>query len=137
MSQKSKRERFRGRRDTGWFFRMPVEVLDSPAYCGLSFKARALLFDMGAQFRGNNNGDLAAPWSWMKPRGWKSKDTLRRALDELLAAGMVQLTRQGGLHCPSLYAVTWLSIDECGGKLDVKPNPVPSGLWRQPTRAAA
>lgn len=137
MSQRSKRERFRGRRDTGWFFRMPVEVLDSPAYCGLSFKARALLFDMGAQFRGNNNGDLAAPWSWMKARGWKSKDTLRRALDELLEAGMVQLTRQGGLHCPNLYAVTWLPIDECGGKLDVKPNPVPCGLWRQPTRAAA
>lgn len=137
MSQRSKREKFRGRRDTGWFFRVPVEVLDCPAYCGLSFKARALLFDMGAQYRGNNNGDLAAPWSWMKARGWKSKDTLRRALDELLAAGMVQLTRQGGLHCPSLYAVTWLAIDECGGKLDVKPNPVPSGLWRQPTRAAA
>lgn len=127
------RERFKARRNSGWFFRMPVEVLDSPAYCGLSFKARALLFDLGAQYRGNNNGDLAAPWSWMRPRGWKSKDTLRRALMELLSAGMIEQTRQGGLHCPTLYAVTWLGIDECGGKLDIKPNPVASGLWRRVT----
>jgi len=102
-----------------------------------SKKARALLLDIGAQYRGNNNGDLAAPWSWMRARGWKSKDTLKRALDELLQAGMIELTRQGGLHCPNLYAVTWIGIDDCSGKLDVKPNPVPSNLWRQPARAAA
>lgn len=131
MSRRDKREKFRGRKSGGWFFRVPVEVLDSPAYCGLSFKARALLFDMGAQYRGNNNGDLAAPWSWMRLRGWKSKDTLRNALCELLEAGMLQLTRQGGLHCASLYAVTWLAIDECGGKLEVRPNPVPANTWRQ------
>ncbi|WP_374249402.1 hypothetical protein [Thermomonas sp.] len=136
MSRRT-REKFKGRKSNGWFFRFPVEVLDSPAYCGLSFKARALLLDIGAQYRGNNNGDLAAPWSWMRARGWKSKDTLKRALDELLQAGMIELTRQGGLHCPNLYAVTWIGIDDCSGKLDVKPNPAPSNLWRQPARAAA
>ena len=136
MSRRT-REKFKGRKSNGWFFRFPVEVLDSPAYCGLSFKARALLLDIGAQYRGNNNGDLAAPWSWMRARGWKSKDTLKRALDELLQAGMIELTRQGGLHCPNLYAVTWIGIDDCSGKLDAKPNPVPSNLWRQPARAAA
>jgi hypothetical protein len=136
MSRRS-RERFKGRLDTGWFFRMPVAVLDSPAYCGLTFKARSLLLDLGAQYRGNNNGDLAAPWSWMKARGWKSKDTLRRALTELLEAGMIEQTRQGGLHCPSLYAVTWLGINECGGKLDVPATSVQSGLWRRPAVSAA
>ncbi|MUV15437.1 hypothetical protein GN331_14620 [Lysobacter sp. HX-5-24] len=137
MSRRS-RERFKGRRDSGWFFRMPVEVLDSPAYCALSFKARALLLDLGAQYRGNNNGDMAAPWSWMKMRGWKSKDTLRRALLELLTSGMIEQTRQGGLHCPTLYAVTWLGIDECGGKLEVQSTSVPSGRWRrQVVREAA
>lgn len=136
MSRRS-RERFKGRRDTGWFFRIPVAVLDSPAYCGLTFKARALLFDLGAQYRGNNNGDLAAPWSWMKLRGWRSKDTLERARDELLAAGMIELTRQGGLHCPNLYAVTWLEINECGSKLDVKASPVASNRWRGSGKEAA
>ena len=58
-------------------------------------------------------------------------------IDELLQAGMIELTRQGGLHCPNLYAVTWIGIDDCSGKLDVKPNPAPSNLWRQPARAAA
>lgn len=130
------RERFKGRRDTGWFFRMNIEVLDSPAYCGLSFKARSLLFDLGSQYRGRNNGDLAAPWSLMRKRGWKSKDTLRRALTELLEAGMIEMTRQGGLHCPNLYAFTWLAIDECGDKLDCSPTSAPSGLWRKPARAA-
>jgi hypothetical protein len=131
------RERFKSRRNSGWFFRIDVAILDAPAYCGLSFKARALLFDLGAQFRGNNNGDLAAPWSWMKLRGWKSKDTLHRALRELLEAGLIEQTRQGGLHCPTLYAFTWLGIDECGGKLDVPANSVPSNLWRRSALQAA
>ena len=130
------RERFKSRKDTGWFMRIPVEVLDSPGYRALSFKARALLLDLGAQYRGRNNGDLAAPWSWMKARGWKSKDTLRRALLELLASGMIEQTRQGGLHCPSLFAFTWLPIDDCGDKLDVPATSVPSGLWRRPPAAA-
>lgn len=126
------REKFKGRTNSGFFFRAPIDVLDSERYISLSFKSRALLFDLGAQFRGHNNGDLAAPWSWMKLRGWRSKDTLQRALFELLATGMIELTRQGGLHCPNLYAVTWLGINDCGGKLDVRANPVPSGQWKLP-----
>ena len=126
------RDKFKVKRNTGWFLKMPVEVLDSPRYCGLSFKARALLLDLGAQYRGNNNGDMAAPWSLMKTRGWRSKETLRNALLELLGAGMIELTRQGGLHCPSLYALTWLEINECGGKLDVEATQVASGAWRKP-----
>lgn len=131
------RERFKSRSNTGWFMRFPIEVLDSAGYRALSFKARALLLDLGAQYRGHNNGDLAAPWSWMKSRGWKSKDTLRRALLELLASGMIEQTRQGGLHCPSLYAFTWLPINDCGDKLDVRATSVPSGLWRRPPVAIA
>lgn len=130
MSRRS-RDRFKSRQDMGWFFRMPVTVLDSPAYRALTFKARALLLDLGAQYRGHNNGDFAAPWSMMKTRGWKSKDTLQNALRELLASGFIVQTRQGGLHCPSLFAVTWIGIDECGGKLDVPSNPVPSNDWRR------
>ncbi|MFA1262192.1 hypothetical protein ACDI97_12395 [Xanthomonas axonopodis pv. fascicularis] len=126
-----KRERFKGRKSGGAFFRVSVEVLESPAFCGLSMKARALLLDLGAQFNGYNNGDQSAAWSVMHKRGWKSKDTLRKALLELLDAGLIEQTRQGGLHWCSLFAFTWMGIDECGGKLDVKPNAVPSNLWRK------
>ena len=44
--------------------------------------------------------------------------------------GMIELTRQGGLNGPSLYAFTWFGIDACKGKLDVSENPVPSGKWK-------
>lgn len=131
------RDKLRGRRDNGTYFRITTPVLDSPSFIGLSLKARALLLDLGAQFRGHNNGDLAAAWSVMRARGWKSKDTLRRALLELLAAGLIEQTRQGGLHCASLYAFTWIEVHECGGKLDVPATAVPSQRWRQCAQARA
>lgn len=125
------RDKHKGRAYTGAFLGIPVAVLDSDNYKALSFKARALLLDVGSQYRGNNNGDLAAAWSIMRRRGWKSKDTLQRALRELLEAGMIEQTRWGGLHCCSLYALTWFPIQECGGKLDVNPTAVASALWRK------
>lgn len=132
MKQPS-RQKVKGRKETGTFLRVPSAVLMSPNFCSLSTKAKALLLDMGACFNGFNNGDLAATYAMMKARGWKSKDTLSRALKELLDAGMIELTRQGGLHGPSLYAFTWLPIEYCKGKLDVAATRVASGNWRRPS----
>ncbi len=122
----------KGRRESGTYFALPHAVLASPAYRSLPGSAVKLLCDMGGQFRGYNNGDLSAAWRIMQPLGWRSRDTLARARRKLVEAGMIELTRQGGLHCCSLYALTWLAIDECGGKLEVPATRVPSGLWRQP-----
>lgn len=130
------RQKHRGRKETGTFLRVPTAVLASLNFCGLSVKAKALLLDIGARYNGFNNGDLAAPYSWMQARGWKSKDTLHRALKELLEAGMIELTRQGGLHGPSLYAFTWMAIEDCKGKPDVAATRVASGKWRLPMAAA-
>lgn len=129
------RQKIKGRKETGTFLRVPTSVLESPNFCSLSNKAKALLLDIGARFNGFNNGDLAATYAMMKARGWKSKDTLSRALNELLDAGMIELTRQGGLHGPSLYAFTWLPIEYCNGKLDVAATRVASGNWRRPVTA--
>lgn len=130
------RQKHQGRKETGTFLRTPTAVLVSSNFCGLSTKAKALLLDIGARYNGFNNGDLAAPYSWMKARGWKSKDTLHRALKELLEAGMIELTRQGGLHGPSLYAFTWIAIDDCRVKLDVAATRVASGKWQLPMAIA-
>jgi len=126
------RTRLKGksRRDAGNFVRVPAAVIDSPNFRALSYKAKALILDLGAAYNGHNNGDLAAPWSWMKGRNWRSKGTLQAALEELQRFGMIELTRQGGLHGANLYAFTWLPIDPCKGKLDVPPSTVASGKWK-------
>jgi len=130
------RHKLKGRVDGGGFLMLPHAVMDSPRYAGLSGSAVKLLADLGRQYRGHNNGDLSAAWKIMQPRGWKSRDTLSRALAELLAAGMIEKTRQGGLHLCSLFALTWHAIDECSGKLDVPPTRVASGLWKPSPRFA-
>jgi hypothetical protein len=104
-------------------------VMECPDYIGLSGNAIRLLNEMAYQFKGYNNGDLCPAWTLMKERGFCSKATLARAIQELVAAEMITLTRQGHFirNKASLYALTWLKIDECGGKyLDVPPTKTPS-----------
>ena len=128
-------EKMKGRKTSGTFLLIPTAVVQSPAYRQLSLKARALILDMGSQFNGHNNGDQSCTWQCMQAQGWKSKDTMQRARDELLTAGFIERTKQGGLGIgPSLYAFTWRPIDDCGGKLDVRPTNVASNLWKQPQR---
>jgi hypothetical protein len=123
----------KGRR-LGWSFApVPHHVLESQEYAALGASAVKLLMDLYAQYRGANNGDFTAAWSYMKKRGWRSKDTLGNALAELLEAGWITKTRQGGKHVASLFAVTWKPIDHCGGKLDVAPTHVASNAWRRKT----
>lgn len=111
------RRRAKGRREGGTFTRLPHAVTQSPQYADLSAYAVKLLVDMLNQYRGHNNGDLSVAFRLMQRYGWKSKDTLNRARKELLNRGFIVLTRQGGRNQASLYAVTWIGIDECGGKL--------------------
>ncbi|WP_347987334.1 hypothetical protein [Methylomonas sp. AM2-LC] len=96
----------------------------------LSHKAAHLLDNLVAQLNGKNNGDVSAAPKIMELFGWKSRGSISDALTENLAYGFIELTRQGGRNQCSLYAVTWLPIDECKGKLDVKPTNVASNLWK-------
>lgn len=128
------RNRFKGaqaKRERGGFVALPFMVLRSQAFFMLSAHAVKLLFDLLAAYNGNNNGDLCAAWKLMQPRGWKSRDTLDKAKAELEAKQFIERTRQGGRNIPTLYAVTFFAIDECGGKLDVKHAGTPSGAWHQ------
>jgi hypothetical protein len=111
---------------------LPGVVLEHTNYVRLSSKAVKLLNDLGAQYNGYNNGDLSATWSLMKERGWKSKESLQFARDELLHYGLIMLTRQGRLpKVPSLYALTFRSIDECNGKLDVAATRQAPMTWKE------
>lgn len=126
------RQKYKGRKEAGTFTRIPHAVQDSANWQSCSGTAIKLLCDVARQFNGKNNGDLCASIGVLRSKGWKSPDTLRWALQELRHYGFLTLTRQGGLNCPSLYALSWREIDHCGGKLDCAPTSVASGEWKTP-----
>ena len=120
-----------GRRKVVPFLRLPRPVYDSPNVIMLSPSALKLLIDIGIQYNGGNNGDLQASLNPLRTRGWDSSSTLNRARQELLHYGFIELTRQGGLGCCSLYAITWESIDGCNGKIQVPSTKVASRLFER------
>ena len=88
-----------------------------------------LLLDLLASYNGLNNGDLSTSWTLMRPRGWRSKATLTKAIRELQSKEIIWLTRAGGRRSASLYALTFLNVDECRGKIDTKPTVRPPDAW--------
>jgi hypothetical protein len=126
----------KGRRDSGSYSKLPHAYFESAEYAELADRAVKALVDLLCQYRGNNNGDLTAAWSIMSKRGWTSKSKLAKAIAELLAYGWIIVSRQSTKRRePTLYAITFLSIDPCGGKLDIAANPVPLNLWKRERRA--
>ena len=132
MARNKRYSHAKDKRDGGAFFTIPSAVLNGAAYLGVSAHARMLLFDLLAQYRGDNNGDLSASYnSVMKPRGWKSSHTLTSAKRELIDAGLIVETRKGARPSKaSLYALTWYDLDECGGKLDISQRSYPRSAYR-------
>ncbi|MGE0385536.1 MAG: hypothetical protein AB7Q97_12455 [Gammaproteobacteria bacterium] len=124
------RRKSKGRRESGPFIAVPIAVIESKEYAALRASEVKLIIDLHAQYRGFNNGDLQLTWGEMSNRGWASRETLDNARRRLLERGFIILTRQGGRHCPSLYALSYLPINECGGKLDVSSTPVAPATWR-------
>jgi hypothetical protein len=120
----------RPKRYSGACIVLPEAIFLSPEYARLSPAAVKVLLFCHLQFTGRNNGDLTITAKAFRTHGFRSKATLWKAKDELLAAGWLQMTRQGGLHHPSLYALTWEQIDP-SDKYDVgiKAGP-PTLLWR-------
>ena len=132
-----KRQKFKGRRTGSTFCAKPHHIfradtknkIASPASV-LSHMSAHLLDNLFAQYNGSNNGDLSAAPAITELYGWSSQGSVQKALTELLAKGFIELTRQGGKNKCSLYAVTWLAIDDCGGKLAGLPTRVASNLWK-------
>lgn len=129
----------KGRRESGFFIALPMNVIEHPNYINLSMAAHKILNGLFIQIRfkqGNiiNNGDLCATWSIMKNRGIGSQETASKGIKELIYYGFIILTRQGEAlrsDKPNLYGITWWAIDECDGKLDVKHSQVALGSWKE------
>jgi len=121
----------KGRSEGGQFFALPHRVLKHENFIWLTPRANKLFLDLCVQYNGKNNGDLTTAFSIMKKRGWRSKETLYLAADELLHYGFIVRTRIGGLNkSASLFAFSFRAIDECIGKLDCKPTNAPPGDWK-------
>lgn len=97
------RNRHKGNRIGEGFVALPYSVLNSPLFTSLSPHALKLMLDLAAQYRGDNNGDLALAWKLMQPRGWRSEATLHKAKRELLDAGF--LYEAQGPAAERLFAV--------------------------------
>lgn len=107
----------------GGFVAVPFDVFASKDYKGLSIEAKALLLEVIAQYRGDNNGDLTpsfyvvgAALKWGKPRHAK-------AVAELRATRLIQVTREGqrgskGVN--ELWALSWFGLDY-NRKFDLLP----------------
>ena len=118
------------RREPGGFAALPHCLLESKVYICLSAHAIKLMNDLLAQFKGFNNGDLGMAWTIMEKCGWKSRDTLNKARKELLNVELILVARYGDRKRPHLHALTFFTIDECQGKLDIKPTERPPSYWR-------
>src|SRR5438445_4772417 len=122
-------------RGGGGFLPFRTDVLRSQALARLSPYAAKLLLDVASQWQLGRNGDASAAFeNVLRARGWRSKATLHKALKELRQSGLIVQTRQGSLHECSLYALGWLAIDVCGGKLDLQPTTRPLNHWQDPIK---
>ena len=125
------------KRPPGLFVPLSHIVIRSTPFAMLSAHGVKLLVDILAQYDSRNNGDLTATWTFMERRGWRSRDTLRNALKELLERRWIQQTRQGGRNRPSLYGVTIYALDALE-KIDICQSDFDRGGWAkgplEPTR---
>src|SRR5665213_1677929 len=120
----------RGRANTRRFVQFPNQLMDSRRFHTLTGHAVKALMYLASQYNGHNNGDLGIAWKVAKAKGISSNDSLRRGTLELVAAGFVIQSRQGGRNRCSLFALAWFSVDDCNGKLDIPSTKVAPIDWK-------
>ena len=132
MSRRNERHlRAKGRWTSGSFLSLPHNLLRHENFKCLRAKPTKLLIDIAVQYRGTNNGDLCAPLSIMRERGWSSNEQLFRARNELVERGFLRVSRQDGRNQCTLYALTRQPIDDCRGKLDITATTTAPNDWKR------
>jgi hypothetical protein len=113
VSRRDRRAKLTGRKgeraDT--FVPMLHIILRDEVFLNLTPVAHKTLNYIASQCNRYNNGDLDICEKNAKKRGLKmSAASLRRGAKELLEAGFIELTRQGGKNRNSLYGLSWYDI---------------------------
>lgn len=109
------------------YSKLPHHIQFSPAFRSLSGTARALLLDVIARERGNNNGDLLVTFTTFIPLGWKSNGVFRNALAALVASGLLVVTKEGRQRTAARYALSWLTIMKNGYNSKENPEKLRTG----------
>ncbi len=86
-------------------------LLESREFSKLRFKELQVFIHLMARFRGHNNGKLTATLRELQRRfHWgDSPDTLKRALDGLIAKKFIRRTRDPFGAAPAWYELSWLT----------------------------
>ncbi len=100
----------------GSYASIPRYVMDTNAFKSLGGNSVLLLLLLAYQYKGKNNGDLTAAHSIYKDY-FKSTQTLFSAREELEKKGFITVNSYGGMSyggykLPTLYALTWLTVDD-------------------------
>lgn len=132
MSKRDAREKLKGRKAEGGFFRLTHFVLRSVEFQQLSPRAVKAFLALAAEYNGQNNGVLALPRSQMLARGFgRNGNQAAGAIKELIGAGFVICTRPGKLKVgPSYYAITTEPVD-ASDKHPFAGQHVAAHLWRR------
>ena len=104
------------RKVKGGFASIDRYVIECDAFKSLRSSSVKLLLLMTCDYKGNNNGDLSAAYSKYKDY-FGSNQTLFNARDELERKGFIAVNCYGGMSyggykLPTLYALTWLPVDD-------------------------
>lgn len=120
------------KRSNGRFIGIPYNVAISRQFAALRAPEVKLLIDLLTQYNGHNNGKLSTTISLLKDRGWATA-SLYRARANLVEKGFLVITRQGWKQRgrPTLVAISWNGIDDCGVVYDdgVSPSQIPLAYW--------
>lgn len=107
----------------GGFVGVPYDVFSSKDFKGLSVEAKALLFEVVGQYRGDNNGDLTPSFYVVGAALRWGKTRHAKAVAELRATRLIQVTTEARLGAdgePELWALSWFGLDY-SRKFDLLP----------------
>lgn len=112
-TEAAKRGHHRKRSSQHPFLMLEHRIVDSPAFTSLKPSAQVLLVLMARQFNGANNGHIGATHTFCKKYGIGSDHTLKDAIGQLIARGLIYRTRSHGANGQwAKYALTWIPISK-------------------------
>lgn len=89
------------------YFQLHHYMLKTDAWKALSAAARAVYIQLGARYKGSNNGKIAFSVRDAAEECGLAKDTANRAFKELIALGFIEETNHGSLSRKTRIASEW------------------------------